>query len=75
MSHKLGELLNIDVKDLKPVEGRDAYDAIKNTLVTEGVNIPLTCGLRQVTDRKGRTGKTAWVLDNDATEQAWREAQ
>jgi serine/threonine protein kinase len=47
---------------------RKAYETIKEILGRDGVNIPLTCGLRQVTHR----GKTAWVLDNDATEQEWK---
>jgi hypothetical protein len=47
-----------------------AYGAIKQVLT--GQNIALTCGLRQVTC--SRTGTTAWVLDNDATERAWRES-
>ena len=76
MSHKLGELPNIQSKDVMHAEGvEQSYAAIKSILVDQGVNIPLTCGLRKVTDRSGRTGKTAWVLDNDATEQAWRDSQ
>jgi hypothetical protein len=51
---------------------RKAYEIIKESLEAgkDGVNIALTCGLRQVTYR----GKTAWVLDNDFTEQAWKNA-
>jgi serine/threonine protein kinase len=49
---------------------RKAYETIKEILGKDGVNIPLTCGLRQVTHR----GKTAWVLDNDATMQDWMSA-
>jgi hypothetical protein len=49
---------------------RKAYETIKEILGRDGVNIPLTCGLRQVTHR----GKTAWVLDNDATAAAWKSA-
>jgi hypothetical protein len=57
------------VKDALKKEGcRKAYETIK--LILDGVNIPLTCGLRKVT----HGGKTAWVLDNDATEQDWRSA-
>jgi hypothetical protein len=51
---------------------RKAHETIREVLVAQGHNIALTCGLRQVTS--GRTGRTAWVLDNDATERAWREA-
>jgi hypothetical protein len=49
---------------------RKAYETIREVLVAQGHNIALTCGLRQVTC--SRTGRTAWVLDNDATERAWR---
>jgi serine/threonine protein kinase len=49
---------------------RKAYETIKEILGRDGVNIPLTCGLRQVTHR----GKTAWVLDSDVTERDWRSA-
>jgi serine/threonine protein kinase len=49
---------------------RKAYEAIKEILGRDGVNIPLTCGLRQVTHR----GKIAWVLDNDSAEKDWRDA-
>jgi hypothetical protein len=49
---------------------KKAYDTIRGILSGDGVNNPLTCGLRQVTHR----GKTAWVLDNDATEREWRGA-
>jgi hypothetical protein len=49
---------------------KKAYDTIRGILSGDGVNIPLTCGLRQVTHR----GKTAWVLDNDATERDWKSA-
>jgi uncharacterized coiled-coil DUF342 family protein len=45
-----------------------AYETIKEILGNEKINILLTCGLRQVTHR----GRIDWVLDNDATEQAWR---
>ena len=76
MSQKLGELPDIQSKDVRHAEGvEQAYAAIKKTLEDQGVNITLTCGLRKVTDRSGRTGKTAWVLDNDATEQSWRVTQ
>ena len=76
MSHKLGELPNIQSKDVMHAEGvEQSYAAIKSILVDQGVNIPLTCGLRKVTDHSGRTGKTAWVLNNDVTEQAWRDSQ
>jgi hypothetical protein len=51
-------------------DSRKAYETIKEILGRDGVNIPLTCGLRQVTHR----GKTAWVLDNDATERDWKSA-
>jgi hypothetical protein len=51
---------------------RKAYETIRAVLVAQGHNIALTCGLRQVTC--SGTGRTAWVLDNDTTEQAWREA-
>jgi serine/threonine protein kinase len=50
---------------------RKAYETIREVLVAQGHNIALTCGLRQVTC--SRTGRTAWVLDNDATERAWRD--
>jgi hypothetical protein len=50
---------------------RKAYETIREVLVAQGHNIALTCGLRQVTC--SRTGRTAWVLDNDATERAWKE--
>jgi hypothetical protein len=57
------------VADARLQEGsRKAYETIKEILGRENINIPLTCGLRQVTHR----GKTAWVLDNDATEWDWR---
>ena len=49
---------------------RKAYETIKTVLEASGVNIPLTCGLRQVTHE----GNTAWVLDNKATEQAWKDS-
>ena len=81
MSLALGNLPDIKVdhlrmEDVKHAEGvEQTYAAIKKTLDDQGINIPLTCGLRKVTDRSGRTGKTSWVLDNDATEQAWREDQ
>lgn len=45
---------------------RKAYETIKEVLKAD--NIVLTCGLRQVV----HGGKTAWVLDNDATEHAWK---
>jgi hypothetical protein len=51
---------------------RKAYETIREVLVAQGHNIALTCGLRQVTC--GRTGRTAWVLDNDATEKEWMNA-
>jgi uncharacterized protein (DUF2384 family) len=50
---------------------RKAYETIREVLIAQGHNIALTCGLRQVTC--SRTGRTAWVLDNDATERAWRD--
>jgi serine/threonine protein kinase len=49
---------------------RKAYEAIREVLVAQG-HFALTCGLRQVTC--SRTGRTAWVLDNDVTERAWRD--
>jgi serine/threonine protein kinase len=59
--------------ELRLQEGsRKAYETINEVLVAHGHNIALTCGLRQVTC--SRTGRTAWVLDNDATERAWRDA-
>ena len=45
-----------------------AYHTIKQMLSKEGVDIVLTCGLRQVTEK----GRTAWILDNDTTEQEYR---
>jgi hypothetical protein len=58
--------------ELQLEEGsRKAYETIREVLVAHGHNIALTCGLRQVTC--SRTGRTAWVLDNDATERAWRD--
>jgi hypothetical protein len=51
---------------------RKAYETIKEVLVAQGHNIALTCGLRQITC--SRTGRTAWVLDNDATERAWKDS-
>jgi hypothetical protein len=62
-----------EANKLRLEEGsRKAYETIREVLVAQGHNIALTCGLRQVTC--SRTGRTAWVLDNDATERAWREA-
>jgi serine/threonine protein kinase len=51
---------------------RKAYETIREVLVAQGHNVAVTCGLRQVTC--SRAGTTAWVLDNDATERAWRGA-
>jgi hypothetical protein len=59
--------------ELQLQEGsRKAYETIKKVLDDDGHDIAMTCGLRQVICPN--TGKTAWVLDNDATEQAWRDA-
>jgi hypothetical protein len=64
--------LTTQANQLQLQEGsRKAYETIREVLVAQGHNIALTCGLRQVTC--SRTGRTAWVLDNDATEQAWRD--
>jgi len=50
---------------------RKAYETIKELLEADKTNnIALTCGLRQVTHQ----GKTAWVMDNDEAEQAWKES-
>jgi hypothetical protein len=62
--------VNNQANKLQLQEGsRKAYETIREVLVAQGHNIALTCGLRQVTC----TGRTAWVLDNDATERAWRD--
>ena len=45
-----------------------AYHTIQQMLNKTGVNIALTCGLRKVTEK----GQTAWVLNNDTTEQEYR---
>lgn len=47
-----------------------AYDTIQGVLTEKGVDISSTCGLRKVTCK----GKTAWVLDDDATERQFRES-
>lgn len=86
MEKTLSEIKRYEVGDLMVAQGatagaaaaerhlqegsRKAYETIQALLVKDGVNIPLTCGLRQVTHR----GRTAWVLDNDATEAAWKES-
>jgi hypothetical protein len=67
-AHDLSEA--VKAKALKKEGCRKAYETIKEILGRDGVNIPLTCGLRKVT----HGGKTAWVLDNDATERDWRGA-
>jgi hypothetical protein len=52
---------------------RKAHEIIRELLVAQGHDIAKTCGLRQVTC--SRTTRTAWVLDDGATEQAWREEE
>jgi hypothetical protein len=52
---------------------RKAHESIEKVLVAHGHSIALTCGLRRITC--SWTGRTAWVLDDDATEQAWREKE
>jgi hypothetical protein len=48
---------------------RKAYETIKTLLEnTHGRDFVKSCGLRKVEHSSGRT---AWVLDNDATERAW----
>ena len=50
-----------------------AHELIKEVLKEHMHSITQTCGLRQVT-HKGK-GETAWVMDNDATEQAFLKSQ
>jgi hypothetical protein len=71
-AHDYSDLLHITAgQETRLLEGsRKAYRAIERLLAEEGEDIGLTCGLRQVTHR----GKTAWVLDSDATERDWRSA-
>jgi hypothetical protein len=49
---------------------RKAYETIKEILGRDAVNIPLTCGLRDVT----HLGKTAWVLDNVDVVLDWKRS-
>lgn len=47
-----------------------AYNAISNLFAEMNVDVKSTCGLRKVTYK----GKTAWILDNDATERQFKES-
>ena len=49
---------------------RSAYETIRELLDAQQINIALSSGLRQVTHK----GRTAWVLDNNETEQMFRDA-
>jgi serine/threonine protein kinase len=51
---------------------KQAYDTIKGLLEAQEPSVASNSGLRKVIDKE--TGRTAWVLDSDATERAWRES-
>jgi hypothetical protein len=65
---KIEDLVGGENKVLLPEASKLAYENIMALLRQEEVDIKSTCGLRQVT----HGGKTAWVLDNDATERAYK---
>jgi hypothetical protein len=71
-AYGVNNLLSDGVRPQLQEGSMDAYEIIRTVLVDHHHDIVLNSGLQKVTCT--HTGRTAWVLKDAATEQAWREA-